>query len=128
MDAILVVSGSRGITDQELVSKILDKALEEANLSQERVSRLVHGGSHGVDELASSWAQSKGISVQVIRPHWRVGAHAGLLRNTTLVQMATHVVAIWDTKSTGTLDTITKARKSSLEEGKWIRIYTVEKD
>jgi hypothetical protein len=47
----------------------------------------------------------------VFLPDWgKYGKRAGLLRNSDIVAASEVILAFWDGSSTGTLDTITKAR------------------
>jgi hypothetical protein len=56
-------------------------------------------------------ANEIGIPVCTHKPAWDTeGKCAGLNRNTTIVRDSDVVIAFWDGKSTGTLDTIEKAK------------------
>lgn len=74
---------------------------------------LVSGGARGVDSCAESAARGRGIKVETYRPDYDAYKDepkaAPLARNTTIVERSEAVVAFWDFKSTGTLDTILKA-------------------
>ena len=61
------------------------------------------GGAKGVDKLAEQWARNHGVQIEpAIKPNWKLGPHAGFLRNTDGINWADKVVAIWDGKSKGT--------------------------
>ena len=62
-------------------------------------------------------AQARGIPIKEYKPDQRLinttsFRHAAMTRNTDIVNTSDHVVAFWDKKSTGTLDTLTKAKKA----------------
>ncbi len=73
-------------------------------------SVVVSGGARGVDEAAEAAALECGHRVESIAADWKNrGRRAGPERNAKVVERADRVVAFWDGKSRGTLDTIRKA-------------------
>lgn len=82
---------------------------------------IVSGGARGVDRIAAVAGLNAGLVVIEYRPDWEHGGMgAGFARNTLIVEQCDRVVAFWDGKSTGTLDTINKARKA----GKPVQVAT----
>lgn len=82
---------------------------------------VISGGAQGVDRIAAITAHNAGLVVIEYRPDWEnEGRSAGMKRNGLIVATAERVVAFWDGKSRGTLDTITKARKA----GKPVQVAT----
>lgn len=74
---------------------------------------VVSGGAEGVDSWAAEFAEERGITVVVIRPNWKkYGRGAGFKRNTEIVLAGDDVIAFWDGKSQGTLDSVKKAHKT----------------
>src|SRR3990167_4379477 len=74
---------------------------------------IVSGGATGVDTVAVEQAAASGYPVIVITPQWeKYGRSAGFLRNSLIVDHADMVLAFWDEKSRGTIDTINKALKA----------------
>ena len=104
----VAVVGSRTFTDYDLLEKELDKIHAKTPIG------CIHsGGAMGADTLAERWAKVHLIPVQVYVPDWkRYGRWAGLLRNKDIVEGTDVVVAFWDGKSKGTLNSIGLARKS----------------
>lgn len=84
-------------------------------LSRITITKIVSGGAAGADTLANRYAKAKSIPIEVIRPDWSIGKHAGMLRNTLIIEKADLVVAFWDGISKGTLDSIKKAKKMNKE-------------
>lgn len=83
---------------------------------------IISGGAIGVDTAAERAAKSLGIPTTIFLPEWeRLGKNAALIRNQHIVDAADAVVAFWDEKSRGTLNSITRARKA----GKLQAIYDV---
>ena len=78
-------------------------------------SLVISGGAKGADTYGVEWARSKGIPVKEYVPDQRLinisgFAKAALTRNTDIVNSSDRIVAFWDKKSTGTRDTLNKAK------------------
>lgn len=101
------VVGSRGFLDYELLCRTLDGMA---------VSCVVTGDARGADTLARRYAHDRQLPLTVFRPEWKkYGRAAGIMRNADIVASADVVVAFWDGKSPGTLNTIERAEKANLE-------------
>lgn len=99
----VAVIGSRTFNDYEEVKKVL---------STMNITLLVSGGAKGADSLGERYAKEHNIETKIFLPDWnKHGKVAGFLRNTDIVNEADLVVAFWDQKSKGTLDSIKKADK-----------------
>ena len=82
-------------------------------LSLEKGTVIVSGGARGVDREAELTAYEAGLAVHILWADWKThGRRAGLLRNEEIVAYADSVVAFWDGKSTGTMHTISLAKKA----------------
>lgn len=75
---------------------------------------IVSGGAKGVDKTAEDTAISLGMEVKIHRPK-KFGAAALMARNQDIVDDSDFVVAFWDGKSNGTIDTIRKAYRINKE-------------
>lgn len=74
---------------------------------------VISGGAVGVDRIAVKAAERLGLRVQIFYPEWdRFGKMAGLIRNGKIVAEADKIIAFWDGRSSGTKDTLDKARKA----------------
>lgn len=81
---------------------------------------VVSGGARGVDSVAVKDAQLRGLEVRVYPADWEnLGKGAGFVRNQQIVDDADKVVAFWDEKSRGTMDTVARAKKA----GKPVTIF-----
>jgi hypothetical protein len=99
----VAVIGSRGFTDYELVKNTLSKM---------DISLVVSGSAMGADRLGEQYAEENSIPTKIFLPDWeRLGKGAGIIRNTDIINECEIVVAFWDNKSRGTLDSINKAKK-----------------
>ncbi len=70
---------------------------------------VVSGAARGVDTVAAMQAFKRGLPCVEYRADWSLGKGAGFARNGLIVAQADKVVAFWDGKSNGTLDTLKKA-------------------
>lgn len=96
------VIGSRDFSDYALMCK---------TLSNYKISSIVSGGARGADKLAARFAKENNIKLKEFIPDWTIGKHAGFLRNSEIVNESDIIIAFWDGKSNGTLDSIKKAKK-----------------
>lgn len=101
----VAVVGSRGFANKYLMGMWLTAHMPAVHI--------ISGGARGPDTWAIDWAQLTGVPYTIYPADWdRYGKRAGFLRNTTLVEKADWIVAFWDGKSRGTLDTIRKAHEA----------------
>lgn len=106
----VVISGSRGIDDAELV----EESIENAGFD---IDTVLSGGSYGVDELGEEWGENQGIPVvsEPYEPDWdKHGRAAGPIRNQKLAQDADACIAVWDGESPGTRSMIEEAFRERL--------------
>jgi hypothetical protein len=82
-------------------------------------SKVYSGGAKGADKYGVEWAESRGIKFKEYRPDGPESAEvlmnegyipALFHRNKLVVKASDRIVAFWDKKSRGTLDTLTKAK------------------
>lgn len=112
---VIVVAGSRSITDPEPVRR----AIEDADLAFGPTEKVIHGGARGVDTRADGIARGMGFDVEVFEvtdEEWdKFGPAAGPKRNSRMVDRADALAAVWDGESSGTEDTIEKALGRGLD-------------
>lgn len=100
----IAIVGSREFRKLHLVAEYVD------TLPLDTV--VVSGGAVGVDKEAERAARARGLAVQIFPADWpRFGKRAGMLRNAEIVAACDSMVAFWDGKSSGTKDSIARARK-----------------
>lgn len=99
----IAIVGSRGYTNLDWVRTVV--------VSLPEGSMVITGGAPGVDRVAESTAARYHIPLYVFLAAWDVqGRAAGPARNTKIVEASDELIAFWDGKSRGTLDSIRKAR------------------
>ena len=104
---------------------VFDK-MDQYVVKHGKPSLVISGGAKGADTYGVQWAQARGIPIKeykpsqdLVREYIRQGdsknfayKKAANTRNTDIVNSSDRVVAFWDKKSTGTKDTLAKAKKS----------------
>lgn len=102
----IAVVGSRNILDKNLIFNHIDELV--SNIDSE--IKIISGGAKGVDSIASDWAKQNNVEIIEIKPNWKLGRGAGIIRNKDIVKQADIVLAIWDGVSKGTLSSINFAK------------------
>lgn len=101
----LGIVGSRDFSDETLVRAILTGVLKDHHV-------VVSGGARGVDTWAAETAREMGLQVCEHKPNWdKDGSAAAFIRNTIIVRDSDIILAFWDQRSGGTLNTLGKAKK-----------------
>ncbi len=103
---LVAVTGGRNVADADAVWATLDRTKEKyADMV------LVHGGGPGVEKIAASWAEARGVDQVVCRPDWNAhGKAAPFRRNDELLNLLPKgVIAFPGSGITGNL--VDKARQ-----------------
>ena len=108
----IAIIGSRTFNDYEFFKEKL------ANYSMEMI---ISGGAKGTDSMAHDYSQDFNIPITVIKPNWKLGKHAGLLRNIEIIDLCDFVIAFWNGNSKGTKQAVDYAKKI----GKEVIIYEI---
>ena len=96
---IVCINGSRSLTD----SRLLERAIEQAEQEGIHISSIISGEAHGVDTLAKNYAKEHGIPFVPFVAEWsRYGKSAGFRRNEHMREAADALISVWDGESTGT--------------------------
>ena len=104
----LAIVGSRSFRNYDLFKKYLELTIERLSINFDII---ISGGALGVDSMAARYANDNNINYIEYPAEWnKYGNKAGYLRNTTIVENSTYILAFWDHNSNGTYDTIDKAR------------------
>lgn len=106
----LAIIGSRTFTDSDKAWEVF-KALPFYN----QVTHIVSGGAKGADSIAELLAKWSGKEMIIHYPDWdKYGKQAGFIRNRLIINDSDCVLAFWDLKSKGTLNSITLATKKGI--------------
>jgi predicted Rossmann fold nucleotide-binding protein DprA/Smf involved in DNA uptake len=105
--ARIAIIGSRRFPSAQVVKAFVAKLPDD--------SVVVSGGAAGVDTWAEEAARDRGLQTLVLHADWDgLGREAGPIRNAEIIANADTVVAFWDGKSRGTLNTLVQAREAGL--------------
>ena len=70
-------------------------------------THIITGGARGVDTIAEEEARYMGMAVTVHMPDWaNFEKQAGPIRNAKIIEECDQLVAFWDGKSRGTMNSI----------------------
>ena len=98
-----IIAGCRTITDPQILLDALKYVTWD-------ITEVVCGMAPGVDTLGLNWANDNRIPVKRFPANWKKHKNgAGPIRNSEMAEYSDALLAIWDSKSTGTADMINKA-------------------
>ena len=99
----VIVAGSRSFYNYRLMELELDKLFNENEEFAGREIKIISGMALGADALAIDYADKHKLTKILFPANWkRYPRIAGFLRNEDMLSVATHLVAFWDGKSSGT--------------------------
>lgn len=90
---ILAIVGGRDYDDYKSFKIIVDDYIKEI-IPLSTPNLIVSGGARGVDSLAENYALEHNIPTKIYKPDWSKGKRAGLERNTDIINISTHVLAL----------------------------------
>jgi hypothetical protein len=103
----VAIVGSRDYPSREVVRAFVLQLADSA--------LVVSGGARGVDSWAVEAAIQRGLETAVFEADWdQHGNRAGPIRNAEIVAYADRLVAFWDGRSRGTLNTVLLANDRRL--------------
>ena len=94
----LAIIGSRTFTDYTALDLAIKQFFCDATTDGyiPRFTEIVSGGAVGADSLGAQWGCEWGIKVVEHLPEWeKYGKRAGFIRNKTIIDNATHILAFW---------------------------------
>ncbi len=105
----IIIAGSRGITDTDLIFKQMNYLLR--NLPDGAIIEIVTGLAKGVDTLALEYGIVSKFKTIGFPAEWDdYKLSAGYIRNNFMNWYGTHLVAFWDGESKGTKSMIEMAK------------------
>ena len=115
----VIVCGSRGIKDYDLVKRVIEDGLRVLEIEVKDVE-VVSGTAAGVDRKGEKWAEENGLKLHKYPGDWeKYGNKAGFIRNAEMVRIADALIAVWDGESRGTNNCILEARKKRIPIYVW---------
>ncbi len=118
----VVVAGGRDFDNYEFLSSKLDDIFESIPDFKEHQITIVSGMAKGADTLSIRYADEHKLTKILFPANWKKYPRiAGFLRNEDMLNIATHLIAFWDNKSSGTKHMIEIAQKKGIPV--WIFNY-----
>lgn len=108
MEINLTIVGSRDFINYNFVKNNIIKIINENDYT---INKIISGGARGVDSLGERFAKEFSIPTEIIKPDWKLGRAAAVIRNTEIINRSDVVIAFWDGESKGTKDSINKAKR-----------------
>ncbi len=107
---IVIICGSRGFTDYEFISSILDRIF-----SNKLPDEIIHGDcKESPDMCAKRYAKERGIKCTPYPADWNTHKRAaGPIRNTKMSLIGTHCIG-FNAGTKGTNDMLEKAKDNNL--------------
>lgn len=105
----VLVTGGRRYTDVACVYRELDELLV-----QHPDMVVVQGGARGADELARSWAYSRGQPYRTYPADWSLGRRAGIERNQHMLDVESVDLVLAFPGGAGTSDMVRRARAADI--------------
>lgn len=106
----IIVAGSRGFTNYELLEKKLDHLLKNRPEVE-----IVSGGANGADKFGEIYAKKRNLALRVFPADWdKHGKSAGYKRNVEMAEYADAAVVFWDGQSKGSKHMIDIAESKEL--------------
>lgn len=107
----VIIAGSRGFQDYQLLCSELDYALCFLDDVE-----IVSGTAIGADRLGERYAREHKMKIRQFPAHWSIfGKSAGFLRNQEMANYANACIVFWDGESKGTKHMIDLAKKNDLD-------------
>lgn len=110
----LALVGSRDYTNYQEFKIIIAETLHKWNIKIADITLVVSGDAKGADTLADMWAREHKKTFTMFVADWKAfGKAAGPMRNTDIINEATHVIAFPSKLGKGTQDSIRKAQETN---------------
>lgn len=99
----VIIAGGRDFDDYEYMSTKLNELFKDPNTFNNKMIKVISGMAKGADFLAIRYADENKLTKIIFPANWKVYHRiAGFLRNNDMLSIATHLIAFWDGKSSGT--------------------------
>lgn len=116
----IIIAGSRGFSDYEMMSETIIQYCKDKDLLPSDVE-IIEGGAKGADDYGKRFAlKYKLIKHTQMPADWSIGKQAGYIRNCDMADYAHQfdggvLFAFWDGKSKGTNHMINIAKRKGME-------------
>jgi hypothetical protein len=109
----VIIAGSRTFNNIFMMEDKLNGIFANLDMAD---TEIISGVAEGADKTGEKWAGQNGVQVRRFPADWKkLGRKAGFIRNQQMADEATHLVAFWDGKSSGTKHMIRIAKEKGLK-------------
>ena len=99
----VIIAGGRDFDDYEYMSTKLNELFKDPNTFNNKMIKVISGMAKGADSLGIQYADENKLTKILFPANWKEYPRiAGFLRNNDMLSIATHLIAFWDGKSSGT--------------------------
>lgn len=110
----LIIAGTRSFNNQTMFNRTIDEWFDMNDPTREN-TMILSGMARGPDMMGFHYAIDNEIMCREYHPNWDMyKKSAGFIRNSQMVEDATHLIAFWDGKSNGTHHVIRRAQSKSI--------------
>jgi len=118
----VIIAGGRDFDDYKYMSSKLTELFENSAYFKGITIKIISGMAKGADSLAIRYADEHKLTKILFPANWKAYPRiAGFLRNNDMLSIATHLIAFWDGKSSGTKHMIDIAQEKGIPT--WISKY-----
>lgn len=113
----VIIAGGRDFENYEYMVEKLDELFYNSNKfkTEWREIKIISGMAKGADTLAIRYADEHKLTKILFPANWKLYPRAaGFLRNEDMLSIATHLIAFWDGKSSGTKHMIDIAQEKGI--------------
>lgn len=111
----VIIAGGRDFENYEYMCEILNDLFYNSTYSKKRDIKIISGMAKGADTLAIRYADEHHLTKILFPANWKSYPRiAGFLRNEDMLSIATHLIAFWDGKSSGTKHMIDIAQEKGI--------------
>ncbi len=114
----VIIAGSRTLNHQPTIDGVISRAFngwlaaDPSHWTKYYRPEIVSGGAHGVDFCGEQFAKKADFVLTVFPADWeKHGKAAGFIRNQQMAEYADALIAVWNGRSKGTFDMITRMFK-----------------
>ena len=99
----VIIAGGRNFENYKYMCEKLNDLFYNSTNFEKRDIKIISGMAKGADTLVIRYADEHNLTKILFPANWKLYPRAaGFLRNEDMLSIATHLIAFWDGKSSGT--------------------------
>ena len=111
----VIIAGGRDFENYEYMCEKLNDLFYNSTNFEKRDIKIISGMAKGADTFAIRYADEHNLTKILFPANWKLYPRAtSFLRNEDMLSIATHLIAFWDGKSSGTKHTIDIAQEKGI--------------